>query len=435
MQISTLPTPAMTRAGHALAGAPAVVASPSRPAADTRALRQAAAGLQIDIVTSADALSDVGPEWDALFECAGRADHVFQTHGFAALWTRTYLAHHGHGAFHRHDACPCRLAVVTARRNGRLVLVWPMIQQTQMGLKVLTWLGEPVAQYGDVVADPSEPLLPMLRRTWDRARAVLAPDVVRLRKVRCDATIAPFLAEALTSTSEPVEAPCITLAAGGSAFEDRQSGKAKKNRRRLMRRLEEQGPVEFRAHSEPEAANIAVTVGLAIKRDWLLRRGLMSPALSDAKLDKLLAAAVTTDAAPTGARVFSLELDSRTVAVAVGFVCRRRLMLHLITQTQDVERFGAGVLHLEAILRHAEAEGLEAVDMLPPKADYKLDWSDRAVGVADHVLGNTPTGKLWARTFDGFARPHLKRVAEALPLALRRRMAARALRLKSDASP
>ncbi len=434
MQISTPTTPTLTRSSPMPAGLPGVLANVSWPGADTRSLRQAASGLQIDIVTSADALAEIGPEWDALFERAGRADQVFQTHGFAALWTRTYLSHHHHGPAHSHDACSCRLAVVTARRNGRIMLVWPMIQQTQMGLDVLTWLGEPVAQYGDVVADPSEPLLPMLRLAWDRVRAVLAPDVVRLRKVRADAAIAPFLAEALASTSEAVEAPCITLAAGGSAFEDRQSGKAKKNRRRLMRRLEEQGPVEFRSHNQHEAANSAVTAGLAIKRDWLLRRGLMSPALSDAKIDKLLAAAVTTDATPTGARVFSLELNGRTVAVAVGFVCQRRLMLHLITQTEDVERFGAGVLHLEAILRNAEAEGLEAVDMLPPKADYKLDWSDTAVAVADHVLGISPVGKLWARTFDGFARPHLKRAAEALPLPLRRHLAARALRLKSDAS-
>jgi hypothetical protein len=95
-----------------------------------------------------------------------------------------------------------------------------------------------------VVFDPAE-RLDTLQAAWAHAQRELKPDVVRLRRVRADASIAPLLASLEIAASEVVEAPCITLAAGGSSFEERQSGKAKKNRRRLLRRLEEQGLVVF----------------------------------------------------------------------------------------------------------------------------------------------------------------------------------------------
>ncbi len=375
--------------------------------------------LTFSIAGDLQALADLAPEWNALFETAGAPHRVFQSFGFVELWTRTFLAR-------EHNACRCRLAILTVRRAGKLVLVWPLVVQRKFAHTVLSWLGEPVAQYADLLIDPAEPALPLMQAAYAHARHVLRPDVLRLRRVRQDAAILPLLHAIGTHETGHVEAPFVTLGAGAgsSGFEDRQSGKAKKNRRRLMRRLEEQGKVEIVHATGAQAASL-VDSALIIKRDWASRRGLFAPSLTDPRFDAFMRAAAHTNAAATGCAVFSLSLEGHAVAIAVGFVCGRRLMLHLITHTECVEKCGAGILNLEAILRHAEARGLEAVDMLPPVADYKLQWSDGATPVCDHTLGLTPAGRCIAATLDGIIKPLAKRSLDRLPLALRQRIARR----------
>lgn len=390
-------------------------------------LPEATGPLDLAVIDSVAGLEALRADWDSLFERAGGPGQVFQTAGFVDLIVRT------HGLGNEHEACvaagcSCRLAVMTARRGKRLVLVWPMVVRRFAGLRALTWLGEPIARYGDVLIDRDEPAVPLLTAAYAHALATLRPDIVRLRKVRADAAVAPFLATLGHVPLEPTEAPFVTLAAGGSAFESRQSGKARKNRRRLMRRLEEQGSVAMELPADGSCTTELVAAGLELKRHWLIRRGLVSLALADSHLDACLAVAAGERKADTGTLVFGMRLAGRPVAVALGFRCKSRLMLHLITHAPDVERHGAGVLNLEAILRWAEAEGLEAVDLLPPKADYKLDWADGSVGVADHVWGVTPRGRLVVLGIDRTVLPRLKPLLESLPLALRRRLATWSLR-------
>ena len=392
---------------------------------------QGFADWQFDIIDTTAGLVRLADDWCALFERAGGPQHVFQSYGFAALWAEIFLgdtpAEPPKGG--------CRLAIVTARRAGRLVLVWPLVAQRQLGRRVLSWLGAPIAQYGDVLLDPAEPALPLLRAAYGHVRTVLAPDILRLRKVRQDASIAAFLADIGTTSSEHAEAPLVTLAAGGSPFEDRQGGKARKNRRRLMRRLEESGRVAWVDATGTPAAIALVEAAVTCKRDWLARHGLLSAALADPRFEQFMKAAAGTNDRDTGFAVFALRLDDRPIAVALGFTCRQRLMLHLITQCEDVERFGAGVLNLEAILRQAEAAGLQAVDLLPPKADYKLDWADGCVAVADHVHGLTAGGRITTHLLDAILRPQTKRMLERLPMSLRRRLAVGTIRTASPARP
>lgn len=401
------------------------IASPSRAARLDRT------ALQFDIVDSLDALERLEGDWNDLFERAGRSAQVFQTHGFVSLFARTY----GQGGRAQAARCTCSLAIVTARRGGRLVLVWPLVVRREFGVRVLSWLGEPIAQYGDVVLDPSERAAETLLGAWAHILGTLAPDALRLRKVRADAALMPFLTALGVKASDVVEAPCITLAAGGSAFETRQSSKAKKNRRRLMRRLEEQGTVEFREIGGEPAATAAITAGLADKREWLARRGLFSAALADSRFDQFMIAAAGDDGRATGGTAFSLTLDGRQIALAVGFRAQKRLMLHLISYAAEAEKHGAGVLNLEAILKQAEAEGLEAVDLLPPKADYKLDWADTSVEVGDHCWGISGRGRAWCALYDGFLRPRGKALIARLPLAVRSRLAPRKAHASANSCP
>jgi CelD/BcsL family acetyltransferase involved in cellulose biosynthesis len=327
-----------------------------------------------------------------------------------------------------------RLAVVTVRRDGRLVLVLPLVRTRWLGLTELRWLGEPVLQYGDALVDDLPDAVELMRAALDRVRQAVRPDILRLGKVRSDAAIAPVLADLGTTETGHEEAPWVRLGPcnGTRSFEDRQSGKAKKNRRRLMRRLEERGAVRFVEASGAEASTL-VDAALAQKRAWLHHKGLVSRGLGDDRLARFLADAATIEGEATGFRAYALMLDETPVAVALGFLGRRRLTLHLISYAMAYEKSGAGVLNLEAILRHAEAAGLDAVDLLAPSADYKLDWADRSVTVTDHVLANGRVARACAVGFESILVPHAKALIAALPLALRRRLWGSATAHRGDA--
>jgi len=99
------------------------------------------------LVTDRAAFDALEPEWTDLFDRAGRGTQVFQTFNWNWHWCNHYLGDGSQGS-----AAPA-LAVVTARRAGRLVMVWPLVRERVAGLCQLSWMGEPVSQYGDVLTE------------------------------------------------------------------------------------------------------------------------------------------------------------------------------------------------------------------------------------------------------------------------------------------
>ena len=170
--------------------------------------------------------------WNALFERSGHSHQVFQTFNWNWHWANHFLG-------------SSRLAIVTGHRAGRLVMVWPLVREHAHGLEVLAWMGEPVSQYGDVLVEDGPGRCAMLRQAWAFIVATVKPGLVRLNKTRADAVIAPLLAGTGAIITQRLEAPYLDLASAKTfaAYEGRYTAKARKNRRRLYRRLEEQGPV------------------------------------------------------------------------------------------------------------------------------------------------------------------------------------------------
>jgi CelD/BcsL family acetyltransferase involved in cellulose biosynthesis len=379
----------------------------------------------IDVVETADGLAALEPQWTALLARAGRPHQVFQTHAFVTTWLRSATGE-SEGSDRRRAVSTPRLAIVTTWRDGRLVLVLPLVVTRWLGFTTLRWLGEPVLQYGDALVDDVPDAVAVMQAALEHVQRVLKPDALQLGMVRSDAAIAPLLARLGTIETGWDEAPWVRLGPGDGtrSFEERQSGKSKKNRRRLLRRLQERGAVRFVVASG-EAARPLVSAALEQKRVWLHHKGLISRGLGNGQLARFLAQAASTAGESTGLSAFALLLDEAPVAIALGFLGERRLTLHLISYAMAYEKSGAGVLNLEAILRHAEAAGLEAVDLLAPSADYKLDWTDATVTVTDHVLAKGPLARACAIGFEAVLVPRAKAACAALPLGLRRRLGAR----------
>ncbi|MBL4758798.1 MAG: hypothetical protein JKY32_14535, partial [Rhizobiales bacterium] len=80
-----------------------------------------------------------------------------------------------------------------------------------MKLRAARWLGEPLTQYGDIVVADDPARDTWIVEAWKTFLAQPDIDLLILRKVREDATIAPFLNDQAYNLPGPQAAPEIDL--------------------------------------------------------------------------------------------------------------------------------------------------------------------------------------------------------------------------------
>jgi CelD/BcsL family acetyltransferase involved in cellulose biosynthesis len=366
------------------------------------------------LISERSAFDALEPEWTDLFRRAGRDTQLFQTFNWNWHWANHYLAA-APGEGRRRS-----LAIVTARRNGRLVMLWPLVTERVAGLKVLHWMGEPVSQYGDVLAEVAPDTPQIMRQAWNFIATALGADAILLRKVRADALVAPLLREFGLRRTAVAEAPFLDLASTPdfASYEQRYSAKARKNRRRLLRRLEERGAVVVERHTGGEQARAAALEAIALKRAWLETTGRLSPALADPRFAAFFADAAEGRGRPAGCGVSVLRSKGETAGIAIDVTCGGRRAAHVIVHDARLDAFSPGTLLLQEWIRGASADGIATFDLLAPAYAYKLDWADATVAVEDFALGLRLAGRAYVYVYLGALRQRLKAGAEAVSSGL-----------------
>jgi CelD/BcsL family acetyltransferase involved in cellulose biosynthesis len=388
------------------------------PGVDPRVAYTAPQGCTFTIVTSRQGFDALEAEWNDLFWRAGKSTQIFQSFNWNWHWCNHFLSPSDE------DARPS-LAILTGRRDGRLVMVWPLVLERVAGLSQLSWMGDPVSQYGDVLVEPEA--VPFLAEAWSFITRELKPDLLWLRKVRDDAEIATLLGDLNAFAAERHEAPYLDLASAPDfqSFERRYSPRSRRNRRRLFRRLSGLGPVAFE-HCRSSARARELTIkAVDLKRDWLKDRGLVSPALADPRFASFFAELAQGNDRPMGCEVSALTCGSEPAAIEITLRCLDRVVMHVIVFNMKYEKAGAGVLLLERTIAQAFGANARTFDLLSPGDPYKLAWADATIGVTDWVIPLSARGWVFARLYLGLARPAFKAALDAMPTSLRRLVAER----------
>jgi CelD/BcsL family acetyltransferase involved in cellulose biosynthesis len=343
-------------------------------------------------------------EWNALFDRTARPEQMFQSFNWLWHWTQ-------------HFTMPGTrdLAIVTVRRNGALIGVLPLVVERAFGLKQLAFMGAPVSQYGDVLlaADDAAPetIAAALRFAITATRA----NVVRLAKVRDGSQIAAALPHFNATETAAEEAPYIDLTkyADFAAYQERFSNKARKNRRRLQRRLEERGAIVAQWHLAGADGAEAAKATLGLKRVWLKERGQLSRAFADKRTDAFFAAACAQQARPSDASVSLLRSGGEIANAAITVSAKGTQALHILAYGTAFEKCAPGVLHVEKLIEQAFAQEHRTFDFLAPRHDYKNEWADGAVRVADYAVPVTAFGRIYTHVYLGFVREQAKAAVKA----------------------
>ena len=317
------------------------------------------------------------------------------------------------------------LAIVAARHEGRLVMVWPLVQQRASGLRMVSFMGAPVTQYGDVLIDRNDPdHRAWLKQGWDYVLATLRPNIVLMRKVREDSAVAGVMRQIGAADVNPQRAPYIDLQGTPDFenFERSYASRDRKNRRRKRKRLEETGVVGFR--KVIGAAEMAASIRQAMqqKRSWLDRQQLVSTALADERFDAFFSAAATDSERPAGCEVFELTLDGRAIATKITVTDGTHRGLHFTAYDKATEKHSPGSLMFEEMIAAAISSGVINFDFLAPAAPYKLEWAGTTVAVADYAVPVGVVGKFYLDVYLQRLRPRLQQLAKTGPAPVRRLM-------------
>lgn len=370
----------------------------------------------LDLITTREGFDALEASWNALFARAGRDTQLFQTFNWLWHWANHFLATQG--------AAGPELAIVTAQAGGQLVMVWPLVVERAGPMKVLSWMGDPVSQYGDVLMEERPDAMAILHRAWHLVTTQSGAAAVKLRRVREDAVVHPFLASIGAAVTAEQTAPFLDFASAPSfaVYETRYSGSARRKRGRLRRKLAERGAVTLVSHAQGAEAEALAAETFRLKRLWLDKRGILAPALTDPRTARFFAD-VTRDATrPTGCHVIGLSCNDRPAAAMISMRCKGRTAAHVIAYDLDFEKVSVGALLLEDSIRQAADNGTAVFDLLAPGDSYKMEWADGAAPVRDWAVARSALGRVYAMLYLGHARAALKQGFAILPADLRRRM-------------
>lgn len=385
---------------------------------DRPALRAASAAtsetaLAVEVVRDHDDFLALQPEWDALFARAATPRQVFQSHVFLRHWAAHYL---GPGS---------SLSIVTVRRDGRLVMIWPLLRQRRFGFDLLRFMGVPVAQFGDVLVERDGHEAALLAAGWKAVRALRA-DLFELRKLRSDAALHLAAIPDGTVPLEQRDAPFadLDLRVGPDGPSSVYPARERSNYRRRLRRLGEHGAISVAALGPGAEASGLVSDAIAMKQVALTRHGVLAPAIADPRFAAFFRDLAGDAEGGSPLRLTVIRCNGLAIGIDIALDCKQTSFGHVIATHPDHERGGVGGILVHRSFAAAKARGNTHFDLLAPADAYKLEHADGLIEVIDSMVPLSLKGRLICHVGLQKLRPALRTAVKTLPPSVTRRLVA-----------
>jgi len=394
--------------------------SAARPA---RSLADAAleSDLEIECVDSFGAALELKDAWRTLEERAASPFTYFQSFDWCTTWWRVFAT----GG--RPAAAP-ELQIYTGRRDGRLVMLWPLMAVSgPFGLRLLTPIGGDLCQYGGILADPDHVSACDILAFWSRIGDRPDIDLMALECVPSSSRLAAGLAGYVNAV--PCGQTSIIDISSSCAAPGSSRGGEPPLPRSLKRRMKKlAGGEALNLVSVPggtDAYGDMARLALAWKADWLRHTGRFSKPLSQPLTAEFLASL------SDGALALVLQRGDTPVALEIGFVRGRHFYSYLGAFDWSLRRFSPGRIQIERTLAWLAGQGIEYYDLLGNASSFKQEVATTTVPLESFYCPATLLGFAYAQLWMRRARPVIKRSFYGLPLHQRQRL----LRLLQGAEP
>jgi CelD/BcsL family acetyltransferase involved in cellulose biosynthesis len=298
----------------------------------------------------------------------------------------------------RHYGRKRRLAVHVATRGDRLVGALPLCRSRRFGVRVTEFVGGTRAPLADLMVAPDED--PATAAALANRIRSSGDDFADLFGMPRDSRLATALPAGSLYLLERLEAPVLDLRGGWElSYRTRLSSKARGERRRLRRQLEELGAVEISIARDREELRRPLEEAFRIHAlRWQGRRetsGFATPtgrAFHRAALRRLAAQDVV--------RLATLRLNGQAIAFSLYLQLERAIYGVTMAFDPAFGRYSPGTETLLCSLESASDEGAERVEFLGADAPYKRKFTDQlgpihqGIGLPSTLRGRVAVGLL-----------------------------------------
>lgn len=317
---------------------------------------------RIETITELDELEPLAAQWDDLVRSAPRPS-PFLLHAWITEWWRHYAG--------PRDS----LRIHVALRGDRIVGGLATCRRRRLGLRVTEFIGGTKAPLADIVLAPDE--------DGDTAAALAgrlgadANDYVDLSGLRTGSRLTAALPPGSLELIERIEAPVLEF---GESWEDTYkeliSAKARSERRRHRRRLEQLGAVEVSVARTGES--ITARLGEASRIHRLRWNGRRDSSGFDSEVGQAFERAVLARLARQGLpRLVSVSVGGQMIAFSLHLLFERTVYGMIMGFDPAFAAYRPGTETLFSSLESAAADGAVRVEFLGAEAPYKRRLADR----------------------------------------------------------
>ena len=365
----------------------------------------------ISLATNLAALDQLGPDWRELHAASAHPHGIFQSADWCLSWARIY-------ARPELGIEPC---VVTGYEDGALVFVWPLMKVKKGPLTILRWLTDPLAQYGDVVVKAGADARPWCRRAMEFLRRLKGIDCLRLRHVRRDSAVYPFLSEQFTRAGEADEAPFLDLTPYPTEadYDKRYSREQRKRRGKIRKSLNAMGAVDFQMLPPGSLMDRAMEQAVAHKRNWLAERGLYNKPLQCPYLGPFLRELSRTSSGGVSLVTSCLKAGSRPISWEIGLRFGTTHFGFITAHDTSLTDASPARLHMDLSQRQAIKDGMRIFDLMIPGDPHKQSWSNGRMSVHEFHAPLSMGGRLYGYGYLSLLRPIVRRFYYTAPTAVR----------------
>jgi CelD/BcsL family acetyltransferase involved in cellulose biosynthesis len=351
--------------------------------------------------------------WERLRQAAP-TESLFLTPDWLATWCR----HLGSG----------RPLLFAVDDGDEVIALAPIERSWVGGLAVLRPLGLGVSDYFDLLL-PAEPG-PRRRALATLADALVerggAWDVLDLRGVPAESPTVQDLVDAATdrgmrpSVVPGYSRPAISLEGTWEAYLNGRPGRFRYNLRSRLRRLDEQGAVQFRTANRPSEVRVALAALTALHaRRW---EGQHTATIfsSSGAARRFYADACSRYSERGLLDLTLLEVDGRPVAGSLGFIDRGTYYYYLPAWEPSLAPLAPSSLLLSHLVERAFELGLRRFDFMLGDESYKARWATEERQTVNIVVG-APTLRGQAAVAALVGTQRARRRARSSPLLRRAR--------------
>jgi len=366
----------------------------------------------LTMITTTKSLNRLAEAWVDLETRCHVSPTVFQSFDWVKSWNEVYG---------KPDSAR-ELHVVAGFTENKLVFLLPLMRQRRFGLTTLTWLTEPIGQYGDALVDKDHNADLWFGEAIQYLKHHRAADIIHLRHVRDASNFAPHAKVHWSDgkLNERAAAMDLTQFKTEADYDARYDARQRKHRRRARQSLEALGPMTFEQATDIAAIDEGLTETIAQKLIWLRERGRFNTTMAcPSHLEMLKHLARLKD----GSVVLTLtivKIAGRPISWEGCFAYRGVQYCYMTAHDSTLIDLSPGRLHFDLAQRHWLKQGQASYDLMVPYDPYKESWSSAFEPVNDYYLPLSWKGQLYGHLYLGLLRPRARKIYQKLPMSVLR---------------